>query len=75
VVRPEVVRRRLEQLAQCLTILERYRRYDRAAFIAELERFGSAPNLNIHFQMLIPDGVYTVEQNGSRFHRVGAPDP
>jgi len=28
VVRPEVVRRRLEQLAEYLTILERYQRYD-----------------------------------------------
>jgi hypothetical protein len=25
--------------------------------------------------MLILDGVYTMEQNGPRFHRVGAPDP
>jgi len=24
--------------------------------------------------MLILDGVYTTEQNGPRFHRVGAPD-
>lgn len=41
-VRPEVIRRRLEQLAEYLSILERYRRYDLAAFIAEPERYGSA---------------------------------
>jgi hypothetical protein len=39
------------------------------------QRFGGALNLNIHLHMLILDGVYTTEQNGPRFHRVGAPDP
>ena len=41
-VRPEVVRRRLEQLGEYLTILERYRRYDLEAFLADPERYGSA---------------------------------
>lgn len=41
-VRPEVVRRRLEQLGEYLTILERYRRYDLDEFLAEPERYGSA---------------------------------
>ena len=38
------------------------------------QRFGSALNLNIQLHMLILDGVYTIEQNGPRFHRVGAPN-
>jgi uncharacterized protein YutE (UPF0331/DUF86 family) len=42
VVRPEVVRRRLEQLGEYLTILERYRRYALDEFIADPERYGSA---------------------------------
>ncbi|MDZ7670551.1 MAG: DUF86 domain-containing protein [Gammaproteobacteria bacterium] len=41
-VRPEVVRRRLEQLGDYLAILERYRRYDLEAFLVEPERYGSA---------------------------------
>ncbi len=41
-VRPEVVRRRLEQLGEDLAILERYRRYDLGAFLADPERYGSA---------------------------------
>ncbi len=40
--RPEVVRRRLEKLEEYLAILRRLRRYDRASFLAEPERYGSA---------------------------------
>ena len=39
-----------------------------------IQRFGSALNLIVHLHMLILDGVYTLEQNGPRFHRVGAPN-
>jgi len=42
VVRPEILRRRLEQLGEYLTILERYRSYDLDAFVADPERYGSA---------------------------------
>lgn len=41
-VRPEVVRRRLAQLGEYLTILERYQHYALNEFIAEPERYGSA---------------------------------
>ncbi|MBT5792484.1 MAG: IS91 family transposase, partial [Gammaproteobacteria bacterium] len=39
-----------------------------------IQRFGSALNLNVHLHMIVPDGVYTMEHNQPRFHRVNAPD-
>jgi hypothetical protein len=39
------------------------------------QRFGSALNLNVHFYMLFPDGVYTPMLWGiNRFHRTQAPN-
>ena len=39
-----------------------------------IQRFGSALNLNVHFHLLVIDGVYVEEANGNqRFHRVKAP--
>jgi len=39
-----------------------------------IQCFGSALNLNIHFHMLLLDGVYAVDDYGKmRFHRVKAP--
>ena len=39
-----------------------------------IQRFGSALNLNLHFHMLVLDGVYVENDYGSlRFHRVKAP--
>jgi len=39
-----------------------------------IQRFGSAPNLNIHFHMLFLDGVYAEDGHGvQRFFRVKAP--
>jgi len=40
-----------------------------------IQRFGSALNLNIHFHMLFPDGVYIDPSHGRhlRFHRARAP--
>ena len=46
----------------------------RTGVVTLIQRFGSALNLNVHLHMLILDGVYTLEQNGPRFHPVGAPD-
>ncbi|MEL0019120.1 MAG: transposase [Rickettsiales bacterium] len=46
----------------------------RTGVVTLIQRFGSALNLNVHLHMLILDGVYTLERNGPRFHRVGAPD-
>jgi len=42
--------------------------------VTQVQRFGSALNLNIHWHMLFLDGVYTERADGSlRFHRVAAP--
>jgi hypothetical protein len=42
--------------------------------VTQVQRFGSALNLNIHFHMLFLDGVYTECADGNlRFHRVAAP--
>lgn len=41
--------------------------------VAQVQRFGSALNLNIHWHMLFLDGVYTEHADGClRFHRVAA---
>ena len=40
-----------------------------------IQRFGSALNLNIHFHMLILDGVYAEDNYGKiRFHRIKSPN-
>jgi len=40
-----------------------------------IQRFGSTLNLNIHFHMLLLDGVYVVDDYGKmRFHRIKAPE-
>jgi ribosomal protein S27E len=42
--------------------------------VTQVQRFGSALNLNIHWHMLFLDGVYTECADGSlRFHQVAAP--
>lgn len=38
-----------------------------------IQRFGSALNLNVHLQMLVPDGVYERTEAGLLFHSVLAP--
>ncbi len=37
------------------------------------QRFGSAPNLNIHLHMLVLDGAYTFTHDRARFHHAPAP--
>ncbi len=39
------------------------------------QRFGSALNLNIHFQMLCLDGTYVMDHGRPRFRRVPPPTP
>jgi Putative transposase len=43
--------------------------------ITLIQRFGSALNLNIHYHMLVPDGVYLTEINPPYFRKVPAPTP
>ena len=41
--------------------------------ITLIQRFGSALNLNIHYHMLVPDGVYLTETDPPYFRKVSAP--
>lgn len=48
----------------------------RTGAVTLIQRFGSALNLNIHFHMLLPDGVHVGGRDPRgqpRFHRVKAP--
>lgn len=78
---------RPEALSRCLAVITRAIQTDltqraglkvssgaRTGVVTVIQRFGSALNLNIHLHMLILDGVYTFENGGPRFHRLGAPD-
>jgi hypothetical protein len=44
-----------------------------ASLFASNPGFGSALNLNVHFHMLIPDGVYLSEMDPPSFRRLGLP--
>jgi hypothetical protein len=46
----------------------------RTGAVTLIQRFGSALNLNIHFHMLLLDGVYAGGHGQPRFQRVKAPD-
>ncbi len=50
------------------------RRTANTGAVTLIQRFGSALNLNIHFHMLLLDGVYVATDNRLRFKRVNAPD-
>jgi hypothetical protein len=39
-----------------------------------IQRFGSALNLNVHFHMLIPDGVYLTDTHAPYFSQVSPPN-
>jgi hypothetical protein len=41
--------------------------------VALIQRFGSALNLNVHFHMLVPDGVYRDTAGTPQFVRIEAP--
>ncbi len=45
----------------------------RTGSITVLQRFGSSLNLNLHFHVLVLDGVYTVEDGEPRFVRLAPP--
>jgi hypothetical protein len=40
-----------------------------------IQRFGSALNLNVHFHLLMPDGVFLPESGSARFRALAAPSP
>jgi uncharacterized protein YutE (UPF0331/DUF86 family) len=62
VVRPEVIRRRLQKLEEYLAVLERLRaRYDRQAFLADPERYGAAERfLQLAVETVIDIGAHIV---------------
>ena len=41
--------------------------------VTVIQRFGSALNLNVHFHMLVPDGVYRHSAGTPEFVRIAAP--
>jgi hypothetical protein len=47
----------------------------RTGAVTLIQRFGSALNLNIHFHLLVLDGVYVLTATGPRFRRVAPPAP
>jgi hypothetical protein len=51
------------------------RRQGQCGAVTLIQRFGSALNLNVHFHMLIPDGVYLTDAERPVFSRVAAPTP
>ena len=51
------------------------RRKAQCGAVTLIQRFGSALNLNVHFHMLMPDGVYLPGHGAAQFHEVGAPSP
>lgn len=47
----------------------------RTGAVTLIQRFGSALNLNIHFHLLVLDGVYELTAAGPHFRRVAPPTP
>jgi hypothetical protein len=47
----------------------------RTGAVTLIQRFGSALNLNVHFHLLVLDGVYKPTAAGPRFLRVAPPTP
>jgi hypothetical protein len=47
----------------------------RTGAVTLIQRFGSALNLNIHFHLLVLDGVYALEAGTPRFQRMVPPTP
>lgn len=71
-VRSEVVRRRLQRLAEYLQILRRLQRYELDAFLADPERYGSAERflqlaieatLDLGSHMVADDDLGPIEQS------------
>jgi uncharacterized protein YutE (UPF0331/DUF86 family) len=64
-VRPEVIRRRLQGLGEYLDILRRYHRYDLDQFLADPERYGSAERfLQLAIEATLDIGSHIVADDG-----------
>lgn len=67
-VRPEVIRRRLERLSEYIAILERLAAYSEDAFLADPERYGSAERfLQLALESVLDMGNHVIadEQLGT----------
>lgn len=71
-VKPEVIRRRLERLGEYLAILRRYQRYDLETFLSDPEHYGSAERflqlaieatLDIGSHIIAEEDLGTIEQS------------
>jgi hypothetical protein len=51
------------------------RRQGECGAVTLIQRFGSALNLNVHFHMLVPDGVYVRTASGFHFKPLAGPTP
>ena len=64
-VRPEVIRRRIEAISENLAVLERIARYDEDEFLAEPEHYGSAERfLQLALEALLDMGSHVIADNG-----------
>ncbi|OOC09678.1 MULTISPECIES: type VII toxin-antitoxin system HepT family RNase toxin [Thioalkalivibrio] len=64
-VRPEVIRRRIEAVSENLEVLERLARYDEDEFLADPEHYGSAERfLQLALEALLDMGSHVIADNG-----------
>ena len=62
-VKPEVIRRRLERFSEYLTILERYQRYDLGTFCSNPEYYGSAERfLQLAIEVSLDMGSHVIAE-------------
>jgi len=65
VVRPEVIRKRLNKIDEYLIVLRRLQRYERDEFLADPERYGSAERfLHLAIEALLDIGNHVIADEG-----------
>ena len=64
-VRPEVIRKRLNKIDEYLTVLQRLQRYGRDEFLSDPERYGSAERfLHLAIEALLDMGNHVIADEG-----------
>jgi uncharacterized protein YutE (UPF0331/DUF86 family) len=64
-VRPEVIRKRLNKIDEYLVVLQRLQRYGRDEFLADPERYGSAERfLHLAIEALLDMGNHVIADEG-----------
>lgn len=62
-IRPEVIRKRLQKLQEYLAILDRIKGYDKAIFLADPERYGSAERfLQLAIETVLDMGMHVIAE-------------